>query len=197
MLKLITDRVAIIPIDDPDKIGSLWVPEMAKERCDQGIVKYIGPDCKYAKVGMYVVFSGYTGTLIKIEDEGNDRLIILPEDFCSCELTDIPTTPVKNLYFRTRPAHDEQYKELYSIIRDILPGLDESQYDSVATKLVYSGVCGPKTMPFMEATYEHGMEMLVQAIEDAEWHKDINVVTPRPSLADYDALKAGTGTIST
>lgn len=193
MLKLITNRVAIIPIDDPEQIGHIIIPDIAKERCDQGIVKYIGPDCKYCKIGMYVVFSGYTGSLIKIEDEGDDRLIIMPEDFITCELTDIPTTPVKNLYFKAPFARDVQYKELFGMLQEILPGLEDKSIDEIATKLAYKGVCGPVSMPFIEATYEHAMEMCVQAIENADWKDKIDARTPRPTLDDYEKLRAGAG----
>ncbi len=76
-LEMIKDKIAVIPIEDPDMIGSLYVPEKGKQRVDQGIVKYRGPDCKEIRVGMHVIFSGYTGTHVAIEDEG--MLIIMFE----------------------------------------------------------------------------------------------------------------------
>lgn len=79
MISMIEDKVAVIPLFDPDKSkGGIWIPEMAKDRCDQGIVKYVGPLCKYTKPGDYVLFSGYTGTALQIEDEG--VLIIMREE---------------------------------------------------------------------------------------------------------------------
>lgn len=110
MLTMPPNKVAIEPIFDPDMIGSLYVPDQAKERCDQGIVKYIGGDCQYIKVGDHVLFSGYSGTLIKLEDEG--LLIILPEEFIAAVVHDEPK-PVDGLYFRSKdgeyfPATHEQ-----------------------------------------------------------------------------------------
>jgi chaperonin GroES len=80
MIKLPGKKVAIIPIDDPEKTpGGIYIPEQAKERCDQGIVKYVGPRCTEVKPADYVIFSGYSGTLMFMTGEG--RLIIMPEDF--------------------------------------------------------------------------------------------------------------------
>lgn len=97
MIRLLLNKVAVEPIHDPDKIGSLYVPDIAKERCDQGIVKYIGPDVKDICVGDYVLFSGYTGQTIKLEGEG--VLIMMPEDFIVCKI-DEPGTTIKGLYFK-------------------------------------------------------------------------------------------------
>src|SRR5678810_1211728 len=72
MMKLVKDRVAVTPIFDADTSpGGIIIPDIAKERCDQGIVKYIGPNVKDIKIGMYVLFSGYTGTLVHIAGEGS------------------------------------------------------------------------------------------------------------------------------
>lgn len=101
MLSLPRDKVGVIPIRDPDKIGHIWVPDVAKERTDQGIVKYCGPDCKYVYPGMYVTFSGHTGTLINIADENNnlDQVIVLPEDFVFAEILDAYQIDVPGLFF--------------------------------------------------------------------------------------------------
>lgn len=99
MLSLQTNRVAVIPMFDPDKYGSIWVPEQAKERVDQGIVKYIGPKVELVKVGDHVIFSGYTGTLFELPDEGS-LLIILPEDFITARFDDHSPFDVGGLYFK-------------------------------------------------------------------------------------------------
>lgn len=71
MLYLPKDKVAVIPLHDPDKTASgLYIPEVAKERSDQGIVKYVGPDVKDVQIGDHVFFSGYDGTQVAIEGEG-------------------------------------------------------------------------------------------------------------------------------
>ena len=97
MIGLIRNKVAVEPIHDPDKIGSIYVPDQAKERCDQGIVKYIGPEVTSVGVGDYVLFSGYTGQTIKLEDEG--ILIIMPEDFIVLKI-EPPDTSIRGIYFK-------------------------------------------------------------------------------------------------
>lgn len=90
-------RVIVEPLSDPEMIGSFYVPEQAKERVDQGIVKYIGKDCNYVSIGDHVLFSGHAGTLIFLEGEG--RLIVIPERFVTAIVYDPPTI-VKGLYVR-------------------------------------------------------------------------------------------------
>ena len=107
MIRLRSKTIAVIPIRDADKIGSLYIPETAKQRVDQGIVKYIGPDCQFATIGAYVSFSGYSGTLFDIADpEYPDRpsetLIIMSEDALHCEMMDLPSTDVPGLFFRDK-----------------------------------------------------------------------------------------------
>jgi co-chaperonin GroES (HSP10) len=99
MINIPGNKVACTPIFDPDKIGRIYIPDMAKERCDQGIVKYIGPKCEWVKVNDYVLFSGYTGTLVRLEGEG--LLIIMPEDFVTCVI-ESPNTDIPGLYFREK-----------------------------------------------------------------------------------------------
>ena len=105
MIAILKKNVALIPIRDADKIGHIWVPDTAKERVDQGVVKYVGPDCKFARIGAYVTFSGYSGTLMDISDpEYPDRpsetVIIVDEDFLHAEILDMPSTDVPGLFFR-------------------------------------------------------------------------------------------------
>lgn len=99
MIQLIKNKIAVTPIFDPDMSpsGLLYIPDIAKERCDQGIVKYLGPECVDAKVGDYVLFSGYTGTLLQLEGEG--LLIIFPEDFVVARVH-TPVTDIPGLYFQ-------------------------------------------------------------------------------------------------
>lgn len=111
MISVPGDRVAIIPIRDPDRIGLIWVPDQAKERTDQGVVKYIGPECKWCTIGAYVAFSGFSGTLFNVEDPERpghftEDLIIVREKFVFCEFLDLPSTDVPGLFFR---AADGEY----------------------------------------------------------------------------------------
>lgn len=102
MFQLYDTKVAIIPLFDRDMTpsGRLYIPEIAKERCDQGIVKYCGPNCKWLKPGDYVLFSGYTGAAIHDEHEGT--LLIFREEFAAAIIADekVDNTEVPGLYFR-------------------------------------------------------------------------------------------------
>ncbi len=78
-LVMVRDKIAVIPLKDPDMVGSLYIPEKAKQRPDQGIVKYRGPECKHIRVGQHVIFSSYTGTKISVEDEGELYIMREPD----------------------------------------------------------------------------------------------------------------------
>lgn len=97
MIRVPKNKIAVDPIPDPNKIGHIWIPDVAMQREDQGIVKYIGEDVREIMVGDYVLFSGYTGTLVLIEGEG--PLIIMPEEFVVARL-EPPDTEIPGLYFQ-------------------------------------------------------------------------------------------------
>lgn len=98
MIHLIGKKIAVSPIFDPNvSEGGIIIPDVAKSRCDQGIVKYIGPEVEGIDIGDYVLFSGYTGSTVRIEGEG--LIIILHEDFVTCKILDV-NTEVPGLYFK-------------------------------------------------------------------------------------------------
>lgn len=126
MLKLPKNKVAIVPIFDHDTISKkglsalspfelqlakklgikptgdshIHVPEQAKERCDQGVIKYVGEGVPNLKPGDYVIFSGYTGTLTQIEGEG--LLIIMHHRFIEATIMmNQEALVVAGLYFKT------------------------------------------------------------------------------------------------
>jgi chaperonin GroES len=100
MLGLLKDQIAISGIGDPDKTKSgLYIPDVARERTDQGVVRYIGPDVKDIQVGDYVVFSGWTGTALHIEGEG--LIILMPEDQVVCKVHQM-NTPISGLYHMSK-----------------------------------------------------------------------------------------------
>jgi len=72
------DRLLIEPIAVEEKIGGIWIPENAKEKPAEGIVRAVGKGkpCAsmaggflpmHAKVGDRVLVSKYGGTEIKID----------------------------------------------------------------------------------------------------------------------------------
>jgi co-chaperonin GroES (HSP10) len=83
------NRIAVEPLFDSDiSPGGIVIVDEAKSRCTQGIIKYIGPACTsdYA-VGDYVIFSGYSGDIIRF-DEG--LALVLPEDAIEGKVVAIP-----------------------------------------------------------------------------------------------------------
>ena len=80
MLQPVDERVVIKPLEEKEKkVGSIIIPETAKERPQIGEVIALGDDVpkkeggkllsEILKVGDKVVYSKYGGTEIKIEDE--------------------------------------------------------------------------------------------------------------------------------
>lgn len=101
MIQLPHNKIACVPMFDPDttESGLLYIPEVAKERSDQGIVKYVGTDCKLVKPGDHVLFSGYTGTLVKLEGEG---LLIVMEERFVVAVIESANTDIPGLYFKDK-----------------------------------------------------------------------------------------------
>lgn len=188
MIKLIGNKVAITPINDPDKsAGGIWIPDQAKERCDQGIVKYIGPKVKWCKQGMYVAFSGYTGELFIMEGEG--RVIIMPEDFIVCEISNVENVFVPGLFFKQRINKNIAISELKSLLNSAFESryeefISEFKLEQIAEILVDHGVTGPSANPYFEADYEHIMEFLAEAFRDSDWYKELKINVPKPKYTD-------------
>jgi len=86
-LQPLDDRVLVEPIEEEEKVGSLIIPETAKEKPMMGLVKAIGNDFDLEgkkslkdllKVGDKVLFGKYAGQEIKVG--GKKHLIIKRED---------------------------------------------------------------------------------------------------------------------
>ena len=103
MLTPIGSKVFVLPMYEPDQVGLIYIPEQAKSRANQGLVKYVGPDVTIVKPGDHVLFGGYDGTVIDLEGEG--KMLALPEEFIKCIVHDDPTD-VAGLYFK---ASDGSY----------------------------------------------------------------------------------------
>lgn len=144
MLYLQKDKVACVPMFDPDQWGSLFIPDSAKERCDQGLVKYIGPDVHSVQPGDHVTFGGYTGTLMELEGEG--LLIILPEEFVTAKI-EAPDTEIPGLYFLDKEGH--YFPSTYEMSMNIIArGLSHSEH--FRNFKSFNIVGGPATRPKKE-----------------------------------------------
>lgn len=86
-LQPLDDRVLVEPIEEEEKVGSLVIPDTAKEKPQMGIVKAIGNDAELEgkkplkdliKVGDKVLFGKYSGQEIKIG--GKKHLVISRSD---------------------------------------------------------------------------------------------------------------------
>lgn len=86
-IKPLADRVLIKPLDAAEeKVGSLFIPDTAKEKPQEGKVEAVGPgrteDGKTipleVKVGDRVLYGKYSGTEIK--QDGQDMLIVRESD---------------------------------------------------------------------------------------------------------------------
>lgn len=193
MIKLTNDKIAVTPIDDPSMTkGGLYIPDMAKERCDQGIVKYIGPEVKDITIGMYILYSGYTGELVHVEGEG--RIIIFPEKFAVCELVEPANVDVPGLYFKGRINKIAQQQELASFIKTILQyhrieeRVDEIAI-SISEELCKNGVYGPVANPYFQADYEHAMEFISMAFQESDWYRGIKVKMQRPKYNEKNEME--------
>jgi chaperonin GroES len=86
-LQPLDDRVMVEPIEEEEKVGSLVIPDTAKEKPMMGTVKAIGYDYELKqgkplkelmKLGDKVLFGKYAGQEIKIG--GKKHLIIKREE---------------------------------------------------------------------------------------------------------------------
>jgi chaperonin GroES len=86
-LKPLGKNVLIHPIDDPSmtESGLLYIPDQAKQRTDNGIVVAKGPDVtEDIQVADHVMFSGYSGDKVSIEDGG--IFFLVPESHIHAKL---------------------------------------------------------------------------------------------------------------
>ena len=86
-IKPIGDRVLIRYVEAEEKVGSIVIPDTAKEKPQQGRVLAVGPGRRDdqgevhppdVRPGDKVLFAKYAGTEIKID--GEDRVILREED---------------------------------------------------------------------------------------------------------------------
>jgi len=171
---MLDKRVAITPINDPDiSPGGIIIPDEAKERSDQGYVKYLGTNCEELEVGDYVMFSGYTGTNLAVDGEGH--VIIMHKDFIICKL-DPPNTQVPGLYYRDKKGWKEYVNKiveyLYSITNDLFI-IDEPVHREFIEKLL------AEHQPYFNADSETSLYLIAQAMRNHPFHRSTGIVDYR------------------
>lgn len=86
-IKPLGDRVLVAPLDQSeDKVGSIYIPDTAKEKPQEGTVEAVGAGrvdngkliAPEVKVGDKVLYGKYSGTEIK--RDGKDCLIVRESD---------------------------------------------------------------------------------------------------------------------
>lgn len=79
-IKPLKDRIVVkYSEEDVEKTaGGLYVPDVAKEKPQKGIVESVGSEVKELKAGNTILFDKYTGSKIKLD--GTEYLIIKEED---------------------------------------------------------------------------------------------------------------------
>lgn len=116
MLHMPRNKLCVEPLFDPDmSAGGIIIPDEAKHRCNQGIVKYIGESVRLVVPGDHVLFSGYDGSTVILQGEGN--LIFLLEEQVACIITDEPLV-VAGLYHKD---HDGNY--FPATLESVIPSL--------------------------------------------------------------------------
>lgn len=154
--------VIIAPKFDPDKIGSIYLPQESRQRCTQGIVKYIGREVTEVKVGDRVGFGGYSGTLAKLDGEG--VFIIMPEseiDFIFGPISDYEFP----IYFR---ADQEEFeKEVKEVVKYLHTKLDGNPTIEEAVRY------GMASAPFYKMTYEQIIHLLTQELPNVPEHQAV------------------------
>lgn len=106
MLVLNSENIGVVPVSDSDmtESGLLYIPDIAKKRANQGVVKYKGHNVKDINIGDYVLFSGYTGTTVRV---GNDEVIIIMNwKFVNAKISLNDPLVVPGLYFKLKSTDD-------------------------------------------------------------------------------------------
>ncbi len=127
-LQPLANKLLVSPIPDASQSeGGIWIPDQAKERTDQGIVIYRGPDVKTVRRGDMVLFSGFAGQVVNVELEG--EYILLPEDAVDAILRG----DTENWVFSSR-----QLREVFEKFKDDIEDEDGRQMMGEAAELVMS-----------------------------------------------------------
>ncbi len=164
MIGLTSGKIAVDPMLDPElSAGGIIIPDIAKDKCDQGIVRYVADDVTEIAVGDHVLFSAYTGTTVRLEGEG--LLIILHQDFVTCKVEDLDTE-VPGLYFKGKTDWNDVRNKLRDIISDMVaPGTNNGFTESDLGTII--DMCQPEYWP---ATREMATRFIADAVGE---HKKV------------------------
>ena len=154
-LKVLRNNLGILPLAEPrtTKSGLLIIPDQAIKRTKQGIVKFLGPEVKDVKLGMFVLFSGYEGQLLLISNTINDdqeRLIVIPEDHVTAVL-DPGNFSIPGLFFKDTDG--EYFPAEYNVAYELLQeALENTEFKS---KLYITDKQDPKENPPEDSAYNY------------------------------------------
>lgn len=98
MISALRHRIICRPLFDPDRIGSIIVPDQAKSRSIQGIVYKVGEGVPDIKEGDHVFYGAYDGELFYLEGE---LFIILHYRTVYAILNEV-NIDIPGLYFKTK-----------------------------------------------------------------------------------------------
>lgn len=192
MIELVKRKIAVKPILDPDKSqGGIWIPDIAKERTDQGIVKYVGPNCKDVQVGDYILFSAYTGTTVQFEQDGDGVLIIFDERFAVCKLHN-PDTNINGLYFKAKVEPEEIEDLKHEIERVISVCVNTNNISDDAINMILALMLKHESAKYFSATYEMAMNLIAESFRHTDFAKGVGIKNPlesKPSIEDYEELE--------
>lgn len=164
MIRLPRGRVAVVSIPDPDiSKGGLIIPNEARERDDQGIIKYLGEDCEDFEVGEYVLFSGYTGTTLILEDEG--PMIIMHKDFILAKI-EAPGTQVPGLYYRDKKGWTECIDALFDWFANY--GIEATTREKISEIIA-------EHMPYFPSDSETALTLISHAYQNHPFHRTTRI----------------------
>lgn len=161
MLRMLDRRIAVTPLNNPDiSQGGIIIPDEAKERSNQGYIKYLGSNCDEFEVGDYVMFSGYTGTNIQVDGEAH--VIVMHKDYILCKL-EPPNTPVPGLYYRDKKGWDKCIEVLVDYV-----GGSESDREEITDIL-------SKHQPYFQADSETSLSLIASAMKQTPFYRSSGI----------------------
>ena len=133
MIEIIQDKVAILPLMDPEEsAGGIYIPYSARQRCDQGIVKAIGPKVietiPELRPGDHVLYSEYDGQVIDLDVES--KFIVMKASQIKAIIHPPNMGIVPGIYFQDQDG--EYFPAAYETIQKlIVQAIEESDWGKI------------------------------------------------------------------